>query len=107
MVDGCGSRKYVDCGSAILAGEAFRFWEAISTTSARVFNWTQFKQQLAQAFDAVEQDSRARMEKDGTETYHCKFLALLAKVKVKPLIPDHLHSFRIRLVSKLVQGSSL
>ena len=103
---------YVEYASAYLAGEASRFWEATvasASTQGAGLTWMDFKERLTQAFDVVDQDSAARAElyalemsaKEGVESYYRKFVALLARMREKPTVPDQVYHFRKGLTSHL------
>lgn len=103
---------YTEYASAYLAGEASRFWEAtLASASTRgvALSWMDFKERLTQAFDVVDQDGAARAglyalemsTKHGVEDYYRKFVALLARMREKPTVPDQIYHFRKGLTPSL------
>ena len=100
---------YAEYASAYLGGEASRFWQALSASASEVMDWTDFKHHLTQAFDVVDEESAARAEfhelemskKEGVEAYYRAFVALLARMKIKPTVPDQIYKFRNGLTPHL------
>ena len=104
---GCDAGSYVAVASTYLPGEAARFLDALQASEA--LPWLDFKQKLVQAFDAINEQDKARhdlfnlkmTEADGVETYYRRFMALLTKLAVQPSVPDQIYMFRQGLVARL------